>query len=73
MLQDGLAHKIAYQISLARSKNSDFVNLHPNEAVQASKQDYVELTKRVKKEFEKFQNTNAMRLRKKTGPRRTEA
>jgi len=70
MLIDGLRKKIEYQKSLARGKNPDFVNAHPNESVGASKGDYIELEKRVKKEFEKFEKLKAMRLQKRTGPRR---
>lgn len=72
-LEVGLAKKISYQKSLATSKNPDFVSAHPNEVSGAAKQDFTELTKRVKKEFDSFLNVKAMRLRKRTGPRRIQA
>jgi len=72
-LERGRLKNIEYEKSLATSKNTDFVNAHPNEATAAAKNDFVELTKRMKKQWDSMLNIQAMRLRKKTGPRRINA
>jgi len=69
-LQRGYLKKLEYAKSLAHGKNPDFVSAHPNEVTGAAQNDYIELTKRIKKEWDSMLNVQAMRLRKRTGTRR---
>ncbi len=72
-LKRGFEKHLEYNKTLARGQNPDHKTRYPNECVQAQKKDYVELTKRIKKEWESMLNVQAMRLRKHTGKRRIEA
>ncbi len=72
-LKRGHEKHLEYQKTLAKGQNPDHKSRYPNECVQAQKKDFVELTKRVNKEWESMLNVQAMRLRKHTGPRRIQA
>lgn len=70
MQEMGLKKNIEYQISLARSRNPDFVVRHPNE-LKAKNQDWKkEITKRVNNEESTRQALLKVRLSKRTGERR---
>jgi len=71
-LKRGLEKTLYYNKRLAATKNPDHFIRFPNEVAAADKKDFVELTKRCKKEWESMLNVQAMRLRKKTGKRRIE-
>lgn len=67
----GLKHKILYQKSLSRSRNSDFVVHHPNETKDKNPTGWEkDIEKRVKHEEDLRQEVLMVRLEKRTGGRR---
>ncbi len=67
----GLKKKIDYQISLSTSRNPDFMVRHPNENKESNSVNWKkDIIKRVTHEEDLRQEVLAVRLAKRTGPRR---